>query len=142
MLVFIGCLILTVHYDRPRNKEELYNLRHASARNVIERIFGVVKKRFKILRDPPSYDLQTQVEIMPALAALHNFIRIHDPEEIDDLLADSFQEPDLNSFGHLADGVTNSAIREAANVRRDLIAQQMWDDYVLELAARGLTTLN
>ena len=31
---------------RPKTKEELFNLRHASARNVIERIFGVLKCRF------------------------------------------------------------------------------------------------
>jgi hypothetical protein len=32
--------------DRPRNKEELFNLRHSSLRNVLERIFGVIKKNF------------------------------------------------------------------------------------------------
>lgn len=37
--------ILTLVF-RPQNREELYNLRHASARNVVERIFGVVKRRF------------------------------------------------------------------------------------------------
>lgn len=31
--------------DRPETKEELFNLRHASARNAIERGFGVMKKR-------------------------------------------------------------------------------------------------
>jgi hypothetical protein len=31
--------------QRPRNKEELFNLRHASLRNVVERIFGIVKKK-------------------------------------------------------------------------------------------------
>jgi hypothetical protein len=29
------------------NAQELYNLRHASARNVVERIFGVLKERFE-----------------------------------------------------------------------------------------------
>jgi hypothetical protein len=31
----------------PVNAQELYNLRHASARNVVERIFGVLKERFE-----------------------------------------------------------------------------------------------
>ncbi|KAL1944221.1 hypothetical protein VTO73DRAFT_3406 [Trametes versicolor] len=35
---------------KPVNKEELFNLRHAKLRNAIERIFGIVKKRFPILR--------------------------------------------------------------------------------------------
>ena len=29
---------------RPKNKEELFNLRHSSARNAVERIFGVLIK--------------------------------------------------------------------------------------------------
>ena len=37
-------------YYRPANKEELYNLRHASARNVVEHIFwSSLKGRFQIL---------------------------------------------------------------------------------------------
>ena len=36
---------------RPQNKEELFNLRHSSLRNVIERTFGVLKKRFGILNN-------------------------------------------------------------------------------------------
>jgi hypothetical protein len=34
---------LIVPYYRPANREELFNLRHASARNVIEQVFGVLK---------------------------------------------------------------------------------------------------
>jgi hypothetical protein len=33
---------------RPHNKEELFNLCHASACNVVEHIFGVLKKQLKI----------------------------------------------------------------------------------------------
>lgn len=31
---------------RPKNKEELFNLRHSQLRNVIERVYGVWKMRF------------------------------------------------------------------------------------------------
>ncbi|XP_028116143.1 putative nuclease HARBI1 [Camellia sinensis] len=34
---------------QPENSRELFNLRHASLRNAIERAFGVLKKRFPIL---------------------------------------------------------------------------------------------
>jgi hypothetical protein len=39
--LFQGAVALKLY--RLRNKEELFNLRHASARNIIERIFGVLK---------------------------------------------------------------------------------------------------
>jgi hypothetical protein len=34
---------------RPANREELYNLRHSSARNAVERIFGILKQRYVVL---------------------------------------------------------------------------------------------
>jgi len=33
----------------PKNAKELFNHRHSSLRNVIERAFGVMKKRFPII---------------------------------------------------------------------------------------------
>ena len=33
----------------PENAKELFNLRHVSLRNAIERTFGVLKKRFPII---------------------------------------------------------------------------------------------
>lgn len=60
---------------RPTTKEELFNLRHASARNAVERVFGVLKRRFRILSIPPEYSLQVQSTIPVALAVIHNFIR-------------------------------------------------------------------
>ena len=63
------------------NKEELFNLRHASARNVTERIFGVLKHRFCILHFPPEYAPDVQARIPAALCAIHNFIQQQDPSE-------------------------------------------------------------
>ena len=39
------------------NPKELFNLCHASARNVVERIFGILKRRFRILCIPPEYGM-------------------------------------------------------------------------------------
>jgi hypothetical protein len=66
-------------FYRPENKEELFNLRHVSAQNVIEHIFGVLKQHFHILLLPPAYAMEIQAQIPAALCMLHNFIRVHDP---------------------------------------------------------------
>ncbi|XP_048492671.2 uncharacterized protein LOC104902848 isoform X1 [Beta vulgaris subsp. vulgaris] len=42
--------------NTPTNYKELFNLRHSSARNTIERAFGLLKKRWAILRDPSFFD--------------------------------------------------------------------------------------
>ncbi|XP_058079801.1 uncharacterized protein LOC131228000 [Magnolia sinica] len=60
----------------PTNKKELFNYQHTQLRNVIERIFGVLKARFSILKSAPPYNLNTQVKIVIACCMLHNFIRI------------------------------------------------------------------
>ncbi|CAN6805949.1 unnamed protein product, partial [Brassica oleracea] len=47
----------------PKNKEELFNRRHASLRSVIERTFGVWKKKWRILSDFPRYDIDIQKRV-------------------------------------------------------------------------------
>src|ERR1700733_3755611 len=122
----------------PQNKEELFNLRHAQARNVIERIFGVLKKRFRILLIGPEYDITIQAQIPAALCAIHNFIRIHDPQEEE--LEDN---GDTNSGGHTGDGfarqVSNIEGNDAVTHRRNMIAQAMWSSYQHILQERGAT---
>jgi hypothetical protein len=44
---------------KPENSKELFNLRHASLRNVIERIFGVLKRKYQILKTPSEYSINT-----------------------------------------------------------------------------------
>ena len=59
----------------PTNPKELFNHRHSSLRNVIERTFGVLKARFPILTTAPPYPIETQVKIVLACCILHNHIR-------------------------------------------------------------------
>jgi len=69
--------------QKPQNEKELFNLRHSSLRNVIERTFGVLKNRFAILQKPPRmYNIRTQIQLVFALTAVHNFMNSHghDPE--------------------------------------------------------------
>ncbi|XP_058787954.1 protein ALP1-like isoform X1 [Vicia villosa] len=60
--------------NTPQNYKELFNLRHSSARNVIERSFWILKKRWSILRTPYFFDIKTQIRIINACFILHNFI--------------------------------------------------------------------
>ncbi|XP_057550644.1 uncharacterized protein LOC130828698 [Amaranthus tricolor] len=65
----------------PTNYKELFNLRHSSARNTIERAFGLLKKRWAILRKSSFYDKQTQLRIINACFVLHNFVREENLDE-------------------------------------------------------------
>jgi hypothetical protein len=123
-------------YDyRPVNADELFNLRHASARNVIERIFGVLKRRFRILVYPAEISMDFQARIPAALAAIHNFIRIHDPNDLEGFLEADDAERGFFA-GELAEGQTRTAEKRRANTRRDRIAAEMWEQYQAELRRR------
>ncbi|XP_074592484.1 uncharacterized protein LOC141848355 [Curcuma longa] len=68
----------------PETAEEFFNMKHSRARNVIERCFGLLKGRWKILASPSFFPMQTQVRIIIACCLLHNLIRkfmSHDPLE-------------------------------------------------------------
>ncbi|KAK2652690.1 hypothetical protein Ddye_012546, partial [Dipteronia dyeriana] len=58
----------------PGNENEFFNLRHASLRNVIERIFNIFKYRFTILKSAPPFPFKTHVEIVLTCVSLHNFL--------------------------------------------------------------------
>ncbi|CAA0833609.1 Unknown protein [Striga hermonthica] len=73
----------------PRNPRELFNLRHARARNMIERAFGVLKMRWAVLRSKTFFDIVTQNRVILACCLLQNFIRStmnNDPMEGDDVV--------------------------------------------------------
>ena len=83
----------------PRTTKELFNYRHSSLQNVIERTFGVLKNKFQILRLMHQFPVETQASIVLACCGLHNYIReehIADAEFVgmsDDL---KVAEDDLN----------------------------------------------
>jgi hypothetical protein len=132
-------------YNRPANSEELFNLRHASARNIVERIFGILKNRFGILRSNPNLDVDTQAKIAPALAAIHNVIRDYDSADLQALLNEYDNDgPGVQVGGHsegtgnLAQGPARSVERRQADDRRDRIAGEMWQQYQAELQRRNI----
>jgi len=57
------------------NNNEVFNYYNSSLRCTIERTFEVWKNRFAILRRMPKFKYETQVHIVVATMAIHNFIR-------------------------------------------------------------------
>jgi hypothetical protein len=53
-------------------------------RNAIERIFGVLKRKFKILKTAPEFSIDVQEDLVLALTGLHNFARLRDGSHVDD----------------------------------------------------------
>jgi hypothetical protein len=133
----------------PTTPQELFNLRHASARNIVERIFGILKNRFAILRHNPDLTPKVQAHLPAALAALHNVIRKYDPEEIHDRIRElDVPEYDLDELdpeteleedteGELAKGPPKQAEKRDAERRRDNMADRMWIQYQQVLRDRG-----
>ena len=114
---------------RPQNACELFNIQHSGARNVIERIFGVVKRCFQLMVAAPEYSLEVQGKIIRAICVLHNFIRVHNPDEdlgvTDVELSRRMPRRSVADFG----GSVSAEERTNANTRRDEIAQRMWEQY-------------
>jgi DDE superfamily endonuclease len=118
---------------RPQNKEELFNLRHSRLRNVIERTFGILKSRYKILTLPRPFKMEAQARIVPALCVLHNIlvnIREIDLEDVEILedLEDTVDTPEAVRE-HRGAVITNTESLRAAQ-KRDEIATAMWSDYL------------
>jgi hypothetical protein len=69
---------------KPQNAKELFNLRHSALRNIIKRTFGVFKKRFRYFESArQNFSITTQVDLVYALTAVHNFINMHDLHDLD-----------------------------------------------------------
>ena len=95
---------------QPHRAQEFSNMKHAIARNVIQRPFGLLKICWKILASPRFYNITTQRRTINASCLLHNFIRTkieEDPREaeVDNLMLGE----------NIEDDVDNVAIVDTAN---------------------------
>lgn len=112
----------------PTSAKELFNYRHSSLRNVIERTFGLLKKRFAYLRTTPFYDIDTQIKLIIACCILHNIIRDEDPDD----LGNEWQDPIEEVHDDLADEGENVAAlqpSEGWTGFRNTLAEIMWNNY-------------
>ncbi|GKD59080.1 putative nuclease HARBI1 [Tanacetum coccineum] len=113
----------------PQNPQELFNLRHSSLRNSIERAFGVLKKRFSIIRSTqePFYSCDTQVDIFLACCILHNFLlEVDRDKELEDEVIHEMLDA---SHDEEPNGPRDTDNR--GEQIRNSIANDMWSDYML-----------
>lgn len=138
---------------RPQDKKELFNLRHATARNCAERGNGVLKSRFPVLRTMKRFPMDLQVKVVKCALCLHNFIRRHatyEADEFDDLSEEQIKElveerlrddKEVYEAGGAAedddDDVPDHG-EETGKQWRDRVTGEMWVQYQAELARRGL----
>lgn len=115
----------------PRNARELFNHRHSSLSNVIQRSFHVLKTRFPILKLAPQYAFHIQRDIVIAACVLHNYIR---RELKNDWLFSSVEGttvdemPDLDEHPDI--GLVPSVQEQVAFSMRESISAEMWDHFI------------
>jgi hypothetical protein len=85
----------------------------------------------------PKYSLRTQSKIPLALAALHNLIRLIDPDDEADMDGD-YEAGEMASAAALINpdylgSHISQAKKDRASTMRDNIARVMWEDYQRQL---------
>lgn len=117
----------------PQDAKELFNLRHSSLRNAIERVFGVIKNRFPILKNTSSHSFDTVTDVIIACCTLHNFIHSHSNGE--DWIYEEYdlqyenQSSEQEDINEPDDDYNTDGRRREGNRMREAIANAMWDEY-------------
>lgn len=134
----------------PQDARELFNHRHSLLRNATDRIFGSLKARFPILISAPPYPLQTQVKLVVAACAIHNYIRAEKPDDwifrmyeqdstvlgIEDSLPPfEIEQPLMHIDAQALDIGIETEQLEISSQLRDAIATEMWNDYIRDFSA-------
>lgn len=113
----------------PQSREEFFNMKHSAARNVVERVFGVLKMRFGILRSYSYYPIRTQCRIVTACCLLHNLIKREmamDPVEHEYTM---WEQQNLDNVP-LEEYITQVETSTEWTEMRDNLATQMYDDWL------------
>ncbi|KAL0552036.1 hypothetical protein IC582_011129 [Cucumis melo] len=90
----------------PTSAKKYFNMKHSSARNVIERTFGVLKGRWAILSGKSYYPLQVHCRTILACCSLHNLINremtycddVYDVDEGDSAYATTTTSEDIHDI--------------------------------------------
>ena len=120
-------------YQQPQSAEEYFNMKHARARNVIERCFGLLKGRWAILRSPSFFPLRTQGRIVMACCLLHNLIRRFMPtnhmEEEDFVDDDDDDNDEDNDDDEEVEFITTIATSDQWTTFRNTLSQNMFNGW-------------
>lgn len=132
----------------PQDAKELFNLRHSLLRNATERTFEALKARFPILLSAPPYPLQTQVKLVVATCAIHNYIRRENPDDWFFRLYEQDHVPHMedslpqleaeqltaNIETPIVDVAFETEELEITSQLRDSIAAEIWSDYINDIS--------
>lgn len=117
--------------ESPKNSREAFNRSHSSLRSCIERSFGVLKQRWKILSQMPQFSVTTQIDIIMACFALHNFIRKNSQNDLVFSVVDEYPNymsseelHDVDNFKKTVMKPTNAS--KEMELVRDRIAESIW----------------
>ncbi|XP_059669270.1 uncharacterized protein LOC132314420 [Cornus florida] len=114
---------------QPQGREEIYNHRHSSLRNIIKHCFGLLKMRFPILKQMPPYKFEAQVAIVLACSTLHNFIRKE--AHVDPIFNDAIVEAMIDEIfrDDEVDVLPNASQSRSRpmDILRDNIADTIWN---------------
>ena len=72
--------------------------------------------------------MTAQTLLVPAMAALHNFIRTYDPDDDVEPWDEAEHYPEATTKGEIGTGTLRAEVTRA-NRRRDEIAWAMWKSY-------------
>jgi hypothetical protein len=100
---------------------------------VVERIFGVVKHCYLLMTSRPEYSLHIQSQIILAICVLHNFIHVHDPDDLDlESFYDCDEELNCRSCHYVPESHRYHVLpaeSDQATSFHDEIAKAMWWQY-------------
>ena len=119
---------------KPKNRFELFNLRHALFRNVVERTIGVWKARWRVLHTQFRCKKEVAFDAIVVCAILHNYLRITRHELLQKERAQEFEDAHDNTDDAVFDG-TVRGLRTCANRWRDSMSRTMWNEYRLRRQA-------
>jgi len=118
---------------RFQNHNEVFNYYHSSLRSTIERTFGVWKNRFAIIRHMPNFTFSTQVQIVCATMAIHNFIRRNSDSDI---------EFDSNDDNEILLEDSASDVNVVPNIDTDIVSSPEMDRVRDSIRDQIVATLN
>ena len=118
----INCLCHIPNFKKKRVLKEMsehFNYRHSSLRTTIERAFGGLKMRWKVIYTMPQMEDTYQIYVIVATFTLHNFMRMCKLEI-------PVLQHDINAQGGVDNDLLNPTRKETMNRVRKAMTLRIW----------------